>query len=145
MEKRNHLPDSPRAFLINPRSMELMRRSGLEEAMQLASYPRYQSTKLTVASTMLHKRPALSLDLGSWGKQMDGVKSKRLFGTDTNVTVCPPLLCPQFTQESVLAKHLKEKCPQNSILWNTEALSLTQDENGVTVRMRSVEDGSEKS
>ena len=75
---------------------------------------------------------------------MDEGNAKMFFGIDSNLSASPPMLCPQFTQETVLAKHLKEKCPQTSILWNTEAVSLTQDENGVTVRMRSVADGSEK-
>ena len=136
VEKRSSVPESPRAFLVNSRTMEHMRQLDLQQAFQESSYPRDQPGTITVGASVLGRKPTVEIQASSWGEAMDGVKSKKmLFGFDPTLTACPAIPCPQYVQEALLAKHLIQKCPQNSIMWTTEVVSLTQDENGVTVRI----------
>ena len=143
IEKRQGTSRSARAFMVNTRSMEHMRRIGLQENFQLGSYPRDEPLYFLVSDKLLDGNILFGKKFLSWGDVVDGKQGASMLNFDTDDSVCPTLPCPQFTQEPILVEGLKSR-PEASIMWGCEASSLTQDEDGVTLVIKNVSDGEEK-
>ena len=134
IEKRPGTSNCARAFAVNPRTMEHMRRVGLEDTFQRRSYPRNEPVYLQVSVNMFDS-VLLGLRLLSWGDVADGKDGRTFPSFDLNDSICPSMLCPQFAQEPVLEDGLRSR-PETSIMWGWEATSLVQDEEGVTLVIR---------
>ena len=143
IEKRQETSDSARAVLLNTRSMEHIRRIGLEQTFQDSVFPRDESLYLQIGSSVMDGHVVFSQKLQPWGDVLDGKKGTAFPSFDIKDSVCPSLLCPQFTQEPILLEGLKSR-PEASVMWGYEARSLTQDEDGVTLVIKNVSDGEEK-
>ena len=131
IEKRLGTSNSARAFVLNPRTMEHMRRVGLEETFQHRSYPRDEPVYVQFSTSMFGS-VLLSQKLLSWGDVVDGKKGLTIPSFDLNASICPSILCPQFAQEPILEDGLRSQ-PEASVMWGWEATSLVQDEEGVTL------------
>ena len=137
IEKRLAPSNSARAVLMNSRTMELMRGLGLERTFQDRSYPRDQTTTAILSSTVMGPT-LLELQFASWGDVVDGITDQpSILGFNAKQTPCPSLLCPQLVQEPVLVDHLKTR-KEAKIVWGYMAMSIAQNESGVTVKAVSV-------
>ena len=120
---------------MNSRTMEHMRRIGVERHMQDKSYPRNQSISFCMSSTYIGTEPVFQKKFSSWGDAVDGINDEDMFpGFNVKDSICPPLVCPQFNQEPVLKEHL-DACPEVKIIWGYMVSSIVEDEKGVTVTM----------
>jgi NADPH:quinone reductase-like Zn-dependent oxidoreductase/2-polyprenyl-6-methoxyphenol hydroxylase-like FAD-dependent oxidoreductase len=76
----------------------------------------------------------------SWGDAVDGVSDRDMvLGFNRDQTISPSLLCPQFSQEPILKEYL-DTTPHSEIMWGYMATSITQDEEGVTIKAISADD-----
>ncbi|XP_003383373.1 PREDICTED: FAD-dependent monooxygenase apdD-like [Amphimedon queenslandica] len=136
IEKRNGPSSSAKAVLVNSRTMEHIHRLGLEKTFQRHSYPRQQPMSITVGSYVLKDNVLFSKQFSSWGDAVDGINDmEMLLGFDRTLTISPSLLCPQSQQEAMLKSHLDTKKDVCSILWGFMATSITQDSDGVSVKI----------
>ena len=120
---------------MNSRTMEHMRRVGVERHMQDKSYPRNQPLSVCLSSSFIDTTPVFQQKFSSWGDAVDGLSDREmLLGFNIKDTVCPSILCPQFNQESVLKEHL-DASPEAKIMWGCMVSSIVEDEQGVTVTM----------
>ena len=136
IEKRDGPSTSAKALLMNSRTMEHMRRLGLEKTFQRHSYPRQQPMSVTITSHVLNKNALFTQQFSSWGDAVDGINDmEMLLGFDRTQTISPSLLIPQFQQEAILNDHLKTKKDHCNILWGFMATSITQDSKRVSVKV----------
>ena len=120
--------------------MELIRTLGLEPTFQDHSYPRQQSTVVSVGSSATASSLVFQLEFSSWGDAVDGVNDKpMILGFDRELTICPALLCPQFTQEPILKEYI-DAHSQSDILWGYMATSIFQNDESVTIKAVSSND-----
>ena len=140
IEKRSGPSKSARASLMNSRTMEHMRRLGLEQTFQDNSFPRDKQNCAIMGTSLLIEKPLFLLRFSSWGDVVDGVTNKNMMlGFNRNDTICTSLLCPQFAQEPILKKFIESR-PEADILWGYMATSVTQDDEGVTITVVNAED-----
>ena len=142
VEKRLDTSNSARAFVLNTRTMEHMRQIGLEKKFQDASYPRDQKVYFCVCTSVLNGKIIYDRTMMSWGDLADGKEGMSFPAFNRDHSVSPSTLCPQFAQEVVLKDSLDSK-PEASIMWGWEAIALSQDEEGVTLKAKSAS-GQEK-
>ena len=133
IEKRQLLSKSVRAILLHSRALEHIRRIGLEKTFQDHSYPRNQPVTFSFGTSFLTDKPVFVKHFSSWGDAIDGSSNEDMLGFNHNDTICPPIFCSQSIQEPLLKEHI-EMCSESDILWNFTAISITQDDDGVTVK-----------
>lgn len=143
VEKRQTTSDSARAVLLNTRSMEHLRRLGLEKKFQQNSYPRNQSVNIGVCNTLLGGTPFFEFSISSWGDFVDGKKGFTMPAITRDMSVSPSMMCPQFTQEPLLKEHLETRS-ECTMLWGWQATSIVEDQSGVFVKIKSVSGDDEK-
>lgn len=131
IEKNPTTSTLAKAVALNSRTMEHYRRLGLQEQIQEASYPRDLEINLLVSTNAVGGKKILRKHFASWGEISDG-KSIRFPFYQPGSSVAVPMLCPQFTIEPILKEHL-ETSPHVKMYWGCKAMSLIQDESGVTV------------
>ena len=71
--------------------------------------------------------------LSSWGELADGVPGGEFPFYQVGASASVPMLCPQFTLEPILKSHL-DTCSNTKMFWGWVVSSMTQDENGVTIK-----------
>ena len=121
-----------KSIVINARTMEHFRRLGLQERIEDASYPR--DFKVQVSLTTSAIGPMIySRTFSSWGEVADGVPGAIFPFTQPGATISSPMFCPQFALEPILKAHL-ETCSNTEMYWGWEVSSLTQNEDGVTIK-----------
>jgi 2,4-dichlorophenol 6-monooxygenase len=123
--KYSRLSDSPRAHITNQRTMETMRDMGLEDTLMQAATP-WESMGnttfcLSLAGEELGRIP-------SWGTDTERHANYEL------QSPCTMLDAPQTITEPILVRGAQERGAK--IRFDTEYLSHTQDEDGVTTVVR---------
>ena len=71
--------------------------------------------------------------LSSWGELADWVPGAKFVFYQVGASPSVPMLCPQFALEPVLKSHL-DTCSNTKMFWGWVASSMTQDEDGVTIK-----------
>jgi putative polyketide hydroxylase len=125
VERREELPDAPRATAISVRSMELLRSWGL------------QSQVLEGALDVILR--------GRIGETLTGSGSVIPLGYPTpeeaaQVSPVAPVCAPQDHLEPVLLGHLESRRPA-SVRFGTELVDLTAGKGGVLAQLRDLRDG----
>ena len=123
--KYSRLSDSPRAHITNQRTMETMRDMGIEDVLMREATPWEYMGNTTFCTSLA-------------GEELGRIPS---WGTDTArhadyelQSPCTMLDAPQTITEPILVKAAQERGAQ--IRFDTEYLSHTQDETGVTSIVR---------
>ena len=132
-EKPAFLPKMER---INARTMEIYRRLGLAKKVRDAGLDRNWPMDVFVVED-LTEPPLLRLPYPSVAEAEADIRAT----TDGSVPLEPYQLISQYTLEPLL-KEAAEKLPTVDVRWSTTFLSLEQDAEGVTTRIRN-KDGSE--
>ena len=130
--KYSRLSDSPRAHITNQRTMETMRDMGVEDVLMREATPWEYMGNTTFCTSLA-------------GEELGRIPS---WGTDTArhadyelQSPCTMLDAPQTITEPILVQAAQERGAQ--IRFDTEYLSHTQDETGVTSIVRDRLTGSE--
>jgi 2,4-dichlorophenol 6-monooxygenase len=123
--KYSRLSDSPRAHITNQRTMETLRDMGLEDALMREATP-WESMGnttfcLSLAGEELGRIP-------SWGTDTERHANYEL------QSPCTMLDAPQTITEPILVKGAQERGAK--VRFDTEYLSHTQDDDGVTSRVK---------
>src|ERR1700722_6925357 len=123
--KYGRLSDSPRAHITNQRTMEAMRDMGIEDRLMREATPWEYMGNTTFCTSLA-------------GEELGRIPS---WGTDTarhanyeRASPCTMLDAPQTITEPILVKAAQERGAR--IRFDSEYLSHTQDETGVTSRVR---------
>ena len=123
--KYSRLSDSPRAHITNQRTMETMRDMGIEDVLMREATPWEYMGNTTFCTSLA-------------GEELGRIPS---WGTDTArhadyelQSPCTMLDAPQTITEPILVKAAQERGAR--IRFDTEYLSHTQDETGVTTTVR---------
>jgi 2,4-dichlorophenol 6-monooxygenase len=123
--KYGRLSDSPRAHITNQRTMEAMRDMGIEDRLMREATPWEYMGNTTFCTSLA-------------GEELGRIPS---WGTDTArqanyelASPCTMLDAPQTITEPILVKAAQERGAR--IRFDSEYLSHTQDETGVTSRVR---------
>ena len=123
--KYSRLSDSPRAHITNQRTMETMRDMGIEDVLMREATPWEYMGNTTFCTSLAGE------ELGripSWGTDTGPARRLRAAGP------CTMLDAPQTITEPILVKAAQERGAR--IRFDTEYLSHTQDETGVTSAVR---------
>lgn len=123
----NWLANSPRAHITNQRTLEVLRDLGVEEEASKYATP-WELMGDTMFATSLAGEEILRLR--TWGTGANRI------GDYLTGSPCPLLDIPQPYLEPVLLKNAAERGA--SFTFNTEYLSHTQDDAGVTVELHDV-------
>lgn len=132
--RSNWLADTPRAHITNQRTMEVFRALGIEQEMYRYATP-WELMGDSLFTTSLAGEELARLRC--WGTG-DERKGDYLSGSP-----CELLDIPQPVVEPVIFKNALARGA--SVSFNTEYVSHTQDENGVTVTLRDLQRDSEYS
>ncbi len=119
----------PRAALFNQRTIELYRGAGLEEEITVASEAEFVQNGAIVSVESLG------------GKEIDWYFRNINEGVEP-LSPCPRLFVTQIGLEPILRKRAEALGAQ--LEYNTELISFDQDTDGVTARVRSRDDGVER-
>ena len=143
IEKKPTTSDSPKAVFLSVRSMEHFRRMGIEKKIQEASYPRDMPVSLMFSTGAYAGNIMFRKKFSSWGEIADGTVTDAKFpfyqdGTSVSI----PMMCPQFTSEAVIRKHIEDTSQHVKMFWGWCVTSLRQDDSFVTVE--AVNEGGEK-
>ncbi len=142
LEKRPTTSKSPKAVSLSSRSMEHFRRLGLQEKIQDASYPPDLPVSLTFGTGMYKGKQMYQKTYSSWG-ELDPAKEVEFPFYQSKASIGFPMMCPQFTSEAVIRKHVEDTSKCVRLLWGWGVKSLSQDDSGVTVKAEN-EAGEEK-
>lgn len=142
IEKKSTTSDSPKAVLLSTRSMEHFRRMGIEKKIQEASYPRDFPFSLMFGTGAHVGKVLFRKQFSSWGEVVGGVTGAKSPFFQEGTTVSVPMMCPQFTSEAVIRKHIEKTSQHVKMLWGWCVTSLSQDDSFVTVE--AVNEGGEK-
>ena len=121
-----------KACPITSRSMEQFRRLGLQAHVEEVSYPRDQGVCVAICTTATGPM-MFSAPLSSWGELADGTPGGNFLLYQAGASSCIPLVCFQFAFEPLLKSHL-DTCSNTKMFWGWGVSSMTQDENGVTIK-----------
>ncbi|GGI09373.1 FAD-dependent monooxygenase [Egicoccus halophilus] len=124
IDRRRETSDHPRARGLNLRTTELLRQWGLQPAMQRAALPREDSAFAFREETLV-------------GREYGRTETND--GSDAP-TPTPRMLVPQYVIEDELRLRARE-CAD--VRFRTELLDFSHDANGVTARVRDLDDGEE--
>ena len=142
IEKSLTTSNTPKAVALNSRTMEHFRMIGLEKKIQDASYPRDMRVNLAISTATHNVSPIFHAKFMSWGELAEGVQGLFPF-YQAGSSVCPPMLCPQFTSEATIRKHLDETSTRVKMFWGWRVLAISENEDGVTAKAVNA-DGEEK-
>ena len=143
IETRPTTSDSPKAVSLSSRSMEHFRRLGLEEKIREASFPRELPVSMVFTTGLLKGKEVFTYKYASWGEVVDGVEGATLPFFQPGASVSVPILCPQYSSEAVIRKHLEDTSACVKMFWGWRVTSIEEDETGVTAKAVS-EDGKEE-
>jgi 2,4-dichlorophenol 6-monooxygenase len=123
--KYGRLADTPRAHITNQRTMEALRDLGVEEEVMAEATPQHLMGNLVYCTSIAGEELGR---LHSWGTRPDRLADY--------TAASPTQMCdmPQDLMEPVLLHNAQTRGAQ--VRFDTEYLSLQQDEDGVTVRVR---------
>ena len=134
IEKNATTSDTPKALLLNCRSMEHFRRLGMQDKIQQAAYPRDLVFSITVSTGAYKGDMVYKKDFSSWGEIADDGLNREYpffqYGTSINTS----MFIPQFTSEVVIRKHIEDTSKIVEMFWGWQVTSINQDEDGVTVK-----------
>ncbi|MDQ1491527.1 MAG: 2,4-dichlorophenol 6-monooxygenase [Actinomycetota bacterium] len=125
-EKHPGTAHTPRAHIVNQRTVEIFRHLGLEDRLHAVATP-----DELMANNVWHTSLA-GLEvarLHAWGSGPDRAADYR------RASPCPMVNCPQTVLEPVLLEGARER-PEADIRFGHEFLSFVQDVDGVTATMR---------
>jgi 2,4-dichlorophenol 6-monooxygenase len=126
VEKHPGTAHTPRAHIVNQRTVEILRHMGLEERVRAVATPNE-----LMANNVWHTSLA-GLEvarLHAWGSGPDRAADYR------RASPCPMVNCPQTVLEPVLLEAARER-PEADIRFGHEFLSFAQDPDGVSATMR---------
>jgi 2-polyprenyl-6-methoxyphenol hydroxylase-like FAD-dependent oxidoreductase len=124
----------PKMERSNPRTMEIFRRLGIADEIRAAGYPADVPMDVCIVTSMaepplLHQKyPSVAETRASIAACHDGTMPRE-----------PYQLISQYTLEPILLARVKT-LPNVTLRFQTEFVSLTQDENQVTVTLRNLAD-----
>jgi len=123
--KYGRLADTPRAHITNQRTMEVLRDLGVEEEVAAEAAPQELMGNLVYCTSIAGEELGR---LHSWGTRPDRLADY--------TAASPTRICdmPQDLMEPVLLHNAQSRGAK--VRFDTEYLSLTQDDDGVTVRVR---------
>ncbi|MEI4278201.1 FAD-dependent monooxygenase [Klenkia terrae] len=123
--KYGRLADTPRAHITNQRTMEVLRDLGVEEEVAAEAAPQELMGNLVYCTSIAGEELGR---LHSWGPRPDRLADY--------TAASPTRICdmPQDLMEPVLLHNAQSRGAR--VRFDTEYLSLTQDDEGVTVRVR---------
>ncbi|SDG70639.1 FAD-dependent oxidoreductase [Klenkia brasiliensis] len=123
--KYGRLADTPRAHITNQRTMEALRDLGVEEEVAAQAAPQELMGNLVYCTSLSGEELGR---LHSWGTRPDRLADY--------TAASPSRICdmPQDLMEPVLLHNAQSRGAK--VRFDTEYLSLTQDDDGVTVRVR---------
>jgi 2,4-dichlorophenol 6-monooxygenase len=123
--KYGRLADTPRAHITNQRTMEVLRDLGVEEEVRAEATPQHLMGNLVYCTSIAGEELGR---LHSWGTRPDR-------SADYSAA-SPSRMCdmPQDLMEPVLLRNAQSRGAQ--VRFDTEYLSLDQDDDGVTVHVR---------
>ncbi len=123
--KYGRLVDTPRAHITNQRTMEVLRDLGVEEEVAAEAAPQELMGNLVYCTSIAGEELGR---LHSWGTRPDRLADY--------TAASPTRICdmPQDLMEPVLLHNAQARGAQ--VRFDTEYVSLTQDDDGVTVRVR---------
>ena len=124
VEKHRGLSVFPKATGLRPRTMEILRSWGLEQAVLSQSQP----TRLSMAVKPMLSVPGSEVSMGL--PDPDELRA----ASPSQIAVCP-----QDRLEAILLDHLRER--GGEVRFSTELTQLTEDEAGVTAVITSRVDG----
>jgi 2,4-dichlorophenol 6-monooxygenase len=123
VERRPGPHRAPQAHVVNPRTLEIFRQMGIETArLRRLATPREDGGHVSFMTTL-------------GGRELGRLPYER---QDDGVLACTPepiINLPQHVLEPVLVEHV-EAARGVALAWNEEWLSLAQDDQGVTSRIR---------
>ena len=125
VNRYNWTANTPRAHITNQRAMEVLRDLGVEDEARRDATP-WEWMGDTLFTTSL--AGAEIARLRTWGTGDERI------GDYLQGSPCPMMDLPQTLMEPILVKNAAERGAVFS--WNTEYLSHTQDETGVTVQLQ---------
>jgi 2-polyprenyl-6-methoxyphenol hydroxylase-like FAD-dependent oxidoreductase len=124
----------PKMERSNPRTMEIFRRLGIADEIRAAGYPADVPMDVCIVTSMaepplLHQKyPSVAETRARIAASHDGTMPRE-----------PYQLISQYTLEPILLARVKT-LPNVTLRFQTEFVSLTQDENQVTVTLRNLAD-----
>lgn len=123
--KYGRLADTPRAHITNQRTMEALRDLGVEDAVTAQATPQDLMGNLVYCTSLAGEELGRSR---VWGTRPDRLAE--------HLAVSPSRMCdmPQDLMEPVLLGAAQDRGAR--VRFDSEFLSLVQDEDGVTVRVR---------
>lgn len=142
IEKKPNTSDTPKAVFLSSRTMEHFRRMGIEKKIQEASMPRDLPVAVMFGTGAYAGNIMFRQQCSSWGEIVDGVAGAKFPFFQEGSTVSVPMLCPQFTSEAVIRKHIEDTSQHVKMFWGWCVTSLSQDDSSVTVE--AVNQGGEK-
>jgi 2,4-dichlorophenol 6-monooxygenase len=133
VEKHPGTAHTPRAHIVNQRTVEIFRHLGLEERLHAVASP-----SELMANNVWHTSLAGTelARLSAWGTGPERAGDYRA------ASPCPMVNCPQTLLEPVLLDAAREH-PDARLLFEHEFLSFTQDADGVRARVRDRRSGEE--
>ncbi|HTF50344.1 MAG TPA: FAD-dependent monooxygenase [Pseudonocardia sp.] len=133
VEKHPGTAHTPRAHIVNQRTVEIFRHMGLEERLLAVATPNELMANnvwhTSLAGTELAR-------LWAWGTGPDRASDYH------GASPCSMVNCPQTLLEPVLWEAAREH-PEAELLFEHEFLSFAQDADGVTARVRDRHSGAE--
>lgn len=145
LERNPTTSNNPKAFSLGSRSMEHFRRIGLEKKIQDAAYPRDWLVCFSLSTSLVGGKQLFKKMFSSWGDAIDDTNTAKAefpFFQD-GASPAFPMLCPQFTTEVVIRKHIEDTSKYARLCFGWSVTTISQDDNGVTVKAVN-RDGEEK-
>jgi 2,4-dichlorophenol 6-monooxygenase len=123
--KYGRLADTPRAHITNQRTMEVLRDLGVEDEVMAEATPQHLMGNLVYCTSIAGEELGR---LHAWGTRPDRLADY--------TAASPTRICdmPQDLMEPVLLHNAQSRGAK--VRFDTEYLSLTQDDDGVTVHVR---------
>ena len=132
VEKKPTISVIAKAVHVTARTMEQYRRLGLQASIEEVSYPREQKICFAIATSATG--PMISEEtLSSRGELADGVPGGKFLFYQVGASASVPIFCPQYRLKPVLKSHL-DTCSNTKMFWGWGVSSMTQDEDGVTIK-----------
>lgn len=133
VESKPTTSNSPKAISLSARSMEHFRRMGLEKKIQDGSYPPDMPIEICFTTAAYKGKVMYKNQFASWGEMANGeVKEYPLFQHGASLSI--PMMCPQFTSEAVIRKHIEDTSKVTKMSWGCQVTTINQDDEGVIIK-----------